>query len=59
MADAAIQIEVSFKWWVVPYVHAAKLFCMTFGTEPDFDRIIGFIVRYGVHYRFPQRRRRA
>lgn len=41
-------VEVTVRWWVRPYVHALVLFCMTFGTQIDHQRLCNFIVKRGI-----------
>ncbi len=45
-----VSVGVKIRWWVFPYLLTLRWFCMTFGTEPDFDKIVAFIVRRGVKF---------
>lgn len=42
-----LQISVKTKWWVNPYMSTLKLFCLTLGIEPDYDKVGEFIAKYG------------
>lgn len=42
-----LQISVKFKWWVNPYISTLKLFCLTLGIEPNYDKVGEFIAKYG------------
>ncbi|HEM6857191.1 TPA: hypothetical protein U2I44_002122 [Providencia rettgeri] len=44
----ALQISVKFKWWVNPYISTLKLFCLTLGIEPDYDKVGEFIAKRGL-----------
>ncbi|WP_162004103.1 hypothetical protein [Yersinia pestis] len=41
-------IQISIKWWVIPYLHTLNIFCFIFATEPNIDAIGDFIVKHGV-----------
>lgn len=43
-----LQISVKFKWWVNPYISTLKLFCLTLGIEPNYDKVGEFIGKYGL-----------
>ncbi len=38
-------IEVHLAWWFYPYVYTLKFFCLTFGMEPDWEKVDRVIKR--------------
>ncbi len=45
-----INVTVRFKtrFWVEPYLSVLKMFCLLFGTEPDYQAVGNFIAKHGV-----------
>lgn len=41
-------ITVSFRWWVFPYLNTLVLFALTFGVEPNLEKVGRFVCRYGM-----------
>lgn len=52
MAD--IKLIVTFPWWVIAYLKVLTWFCITFGKEPDYEKLKDFLrkhvkVKHGKH----------
>ncbi|EMB3082906.1 hypothetical protein U8233_002918 [Providencia rettgeri] len=43
-----LQISVKFKWWVNPYISTLKLFYLTLGIEPDYEKVVESIAKHGL-----------
>lgn len=43
-----LQISVKLKWWVSPYIPTLKLFCLTLGIDPNYDKVGEFIAKHGL-----------
>lgn len=43
--QSRITVKVYFRWWVPLYVCGVRLFCMTFNTLPDPEKVARVIVR--------------
>lgn len=41
-------VSISVKWWVRPYLTCIRLFCQTFGTEPNYEVLSNFIANHGI-----------
>lgn len=39
MAKASLDIEISFAWWLQPYLHVLVFFCLLMDTEPNWDKL--------------------
>lgn len=37
--QASIVIDVSFAWWLRPYLSVLVFFCLPHGSQPDPDRL--------------------
>lgn len=52
MADeSTFEIEISFRWWVLPYARALILFAIVFDIEPDEDKFWDLVERRGIWIR--------
>lgn len=45
MATGSLVLTIKLAWWVPIYVHSLVLFCRSFNTEPDFDKVMRVLVR--------------
>lgn len=45
--DHTVTILIAPRWWVAPYLRTLAAFCDTIGTEPDMDKVIAFILKFG------------
>jgi hypothetical protein len=41
-------VSISIKWWVVPYLTSLRIFCQTFGSEPNYEVIGNFVANHGI-----------
>lgn len=41
-------VEIKCRWWLKWYFQALILFCQTFGTKPNWDMVMGFVVKHGL-----------
>lgn len=46
MKPVSVRIVVVFPWWCKAYIYACAWFAITFGMEPDADKIAAFICRH-------------
>lgn len=45
MALCTLQLCVTYKWWVKPYVNACILFAWLTGMEPDCEKIVDTMLK--------------
>lgn len=45
MAQATIAVEVTFAWWLRPYLSCLVFFCVLHQSEPDWGRLHRVIAR--------------
>jgi len=43
-----IHLSVGLRWWVAPYISALNMFCRATSMQPDADKLVQLIVKYGV-----------
>lgn len=49
MANAGqLVVHLHVRCWVPYYLSAVQLFCQTFGTQPNVERVAAFIIRRGI-----------
>lgn len=39
MIKSEIMVEVSYKWWLIPYLNTLLFFCYLFNSEPDYEKL--------------------
>lgn len=44
----SLNVKVSVRAWVYLYLSMLKVFCFITGLKPDFEKVSGFIARYGI-----------
>lgn len=45
-----IQIVITRRWWVTPYIHLLAGLCALMGTEPDCNKAGKFLAKWGFKY---------
>ena len=53
MAEDAIKVRFSLRWWVIPYLQTIIWICETFRIDPDLEKIGRFIAKYGLKVTAP------
>jgi hypothetical protein len=46
----AVQIVITRRWWVTPYIRTLAGLCALMGTEPDLAKAGAFMAKYGFKY---------
>lgn len=41
-------VHIRPRWWVFPYLHTLAFLCAAMRTEPDLEKVGGFIGKYGI-----------
>ncbi len=49
--NLTVKVEIKIRWWVRLYLKALMLFCLTFNTFPDIEKVARFVVKYGFRIR--------
>lgn len=44
--EPVLEIALVLPWWTGAYMNALILFCVTFGTQPDVEKIAAFLFRH-------------
>lgn len=39
MLKSEIKVQISFKWWLLPYLEILCFFCGLFNSEPDYKKL--------------------
>jgi hypothetical protein len=47
---STVQIVVTRRWWVTPYIRTLAALCVLMGTEPDLAKAGAFMAKYGFRY---------
>lgn len=47
---STVQIVITRRWWVTPYIHTLAALCALMGTEPDMAKAGAFMAQYGFKY---------
>ncbi len=43
-----IYLSACLRWWVAPYISALNMFCRATSMQPDVDKLVQLIVKYGI-----------
>lgn len=45
MDKSTITLRVKVAWWVRPYIAGVEFFALTFGTAPDFSKVLATVLK--------------
>jgi len=48
MGTITFSVGMTVRFWVKPYLAILKIFCLTFNTEPDYQKLTDFIAKRGI-----------
>lgn len=48
MATSRLSVEIKSRWWLPLYIKTLTMFCLMMRCEPNYQKVVNFIVKYGI-----------